>query len=356
MSKHVATNLTLDLTFLRRKASSLTLPILFLAKIVLLPCLAFGGMQATQTTAPGKSIDEQNNAQNNAPRDSSKQADAKQTEEDAPTGAHNTAATPAQRLDEAWSILATAVNDPKHTDLRIQALAACGTLGTNPRSAKYISKAMDDKDIDVRTAAILAAGQTHNRNLTTDLRTMLDDKEPQVAFAAALTLWEMKDRSGEDILIAVVDGDRSANATAVNGARQGVGRSLRHPGMLARMAGLQGAAMLLGPFGFGITAYEYLHKNGADTSRVAAIEKLAEQKNQPIRHSLIEALGDNDLSVRAAAAKALGGYHERPVADALFQSFADPKAPVRLTAAAAYINSTQTGAVEKRTTGLATHK
>ncbi len=348
MSKHVV----IDVSFLCRKASPLALPAFMLAQIILLPCLAFGGMQAAQTAAPGKSIDEQNNAS----QDSSKQPDTKQTEEDLPTGAHNANATPAQRLDEAWSMLSTAVSDPKHTDLRIQALAAYGTLGANPQSAKYISKAMDDKVIDVRTAAILAAGQTHNRNLTTDLRTMLDDKEPQVAFAAALTLWEMKDRSGEDVLIAVVDGDRSANATAMNGVRQGVGRSLRHPRTLARMAGLQGAAMLLGPFGFGITAYEYLHKNGADTSRVTAIKRLAEQKNQPIRHSLIGALGDKDLSVRAEAAKALGSYHERPVEDALFQSFTDPKAPVRLTAAAAYINSVQAAPAKKRATGLPIHK
>ena len=271
-----------------------------------------------------------------------------QSPDDQPAPAHNPNATPAQRLDEAWNMLNAATSDPKHADLRIQGIAALGTLGTNPIAMKKIAAAMDDKELDVRTAAILAAGQTGNRNLTTDLRTMLDDKEPQVAFAAAVTLWKMNDRSGEDILVAVVDGDRSANPTLVNGTRHNLSRSLRHPSELARIGALQGTAMLLGPFGFGITAYEYMRKNGGDSSRVTAIEQLSQEKTAPIRQTLVAALGDKDLAVRAAAAKALGAYHERPVSDALFAVFTDPKSPVRLTAAAAYINSVQPAPAVRR--------
>ena len=273
-----------------------------------------------------------------------------QTADDLPPPVHNPNATAAQKTDEAWSMLSTAVTDPKHTDLRIQALAALGNLGANPRSIKKIIVAMDDKDLDVRTAAILAAGEAHSRNLTTDLRTMLDDKEPQVAFAAAITLWKMNDRSGEDILIAVADGERSANPTMVKGTRHNIARSLRHPGELARFGAIQGAVMLLGPFGFGITAWDYVRKNGGDSARVTAIEQLASQKNGPIRQELVNALGDKDLAVRASAAKALGQYHDRSVSNDLFALFTDPKPPVRLTAAAAYINSTLPPAPRTKTT------
>ena len=76
----------------------------------------------------------------------------------------------------------------------------------SPRSEKMITDAMADPDVDVRTAAALAAGQTKDRNLTTPLRNLLDDNEPQVVFTAATTLWKMGDKSGEDILMAVVDG------------------------------------------------------------------------------------------------------------------------------------------------------
>jgi hypothetical protein len=149
----------------------------------------------------------------------------------------------------------------------------------------------------------------------------------------------MNDRSGEDILTAVVDGERSAKTGVVNGAMHTAHEDLHNPSTLARIGALQGASMLLGPFGFGITAYEYLHKNGSDSARALAVEQIAQENTAPIRDELVAALEDKDPGVRAAAAKALGGYRDKAVAEALANLFYDPKLPVRLTAAAAYLRS-----------------
>ncbi len=249
--------------------------------------------------------------------------------------------SPSIDTDTAWSLLTSAATNNKHADLRMQGLAALGALGSSPRAASLISEAMKDPDVDVRTAAILAAGQTKNRSFLTPLRTLLDDREPQVAVAAASTLWKMGDHSGEDILIAVADGERKASAGLVDSARHTVSNDLHNPSTLARIGALQGASMLLGPFGFGITAYEYIHKNGGDSARTLAIELLAEQKTRPIHDELISALTDKDVGVRAAAVKALGEYHDAPTAAAIANVFYDPKPPVRLTAAAAYLRATQ---------------
>jgi HEAT repeat protein len=247
----------------------------------------------------------------------------------------------AQNTQEAWDMLTNAANDPKHADVRVQALAALGTLGVNAQAETLIVAAMKDPDVDVRTAAVLAAGQTKNRNLTTPIRNMLDDKEPQVVFASATTLWKMNDRSGEDILIAVVDGDRKATAGLKDSATHTMSKDLHSPSALARIGALQAGSMLLGPFGIGITAYEYARKNGGASARVTAIEQISQEKTNPIRANLISALGDKDPAVRAAAAKALGtNYRDKEVSDALLPVFDDTKKPVRLTAAAAYINST----------------
>lgn len=247
--------------------------------------------------------------------------------------------TPEQDRDEAWGMLTTAFGDSKHAELRIQALAALGTLGANERSEKMIREGMDDADVDVRTAAVLAAGQTRDRNLTNALRDKLDDKEPQVSFAAAITLSRMGDRSGEDVLAAVVNGDRKAKSGVVSSSMHTMNKDFHDPASLAKIGALQGASMLLGPFGFGITAYEYMRKNGGDSARVTAIEELAKVKTNPIREELVEALTDKDPAVRAAAAKALGEYHDQEVQKALLNLFTDPKDPVRLTAAAAYLRS-----------------
>ena len=100
--------------------------------------------------------------------------------------------------------------------------------------------------------------------------------------------------------------------------------------------------MLLGPFGFGITAFEYLHQSGGDLSRVSAIEEISQERIEPIHKELLAALGDKDLTVRAAAAKALMEYHDKATSDAVYALLADPKQPVRLTAAAAYLRTTGT--------------
>jgi HEAT repeat protein len=256
--------------------------------------------------------------------------------------AEDTAAAPsliqnaAERKRTASSMLQDAVTDDKHPQTRIQALAALGLL-RSPDSERMIGNAMLDADVDVRTAAALAAGQTRDPNLTTSLRNLLDDKEPQVAFTAALTLAKMGDRSGEDILMAVVDGDRRTQAGVLHGTEHKISRELHNPAKLAKLGATQGAAMLLGPFGFGITAIEFMRQSGGDAARAAAIEQIAQEKTEPIHRELLDALKDKDPGVRAAAAKVLVDYHDQETQDAIYSLLLDPKDPARLTAAAAYL-------------------
>lgn len=268
-----------------------------------------------------------------------KQGEAAGDDLDAPAATLSMTSTPEDRIHEAWTILSDAAGDTKHTQRRIQALAALGML-RSPRSEKMIEDAMGDPDVDVRTAAALAAGQTKDRDLTTGLRNLLDDKEPQVEFTAAMTLWKMGDRSGEDLLMSVVDGERSAGPTLMHGTGQKINRDLHDPGKLARLGAMQGAAMLLGPFGFGITAFEYMHKSGGNLARVSAIEQISQEKTEPIHRELVAALADKDPTVRAASAKALVEYQDNATSMALYALFIDPKFPVRLTSAAAYLRTT----------------
>ena len=297
--------------------------------------LSFSPRFVFAQTAPKPSADQSQSQSTDASTQQGSQDGAVVPGPDQPNGN-----TPEDNKQWAWKILTAANDDHKHSDVRIQGLAALGLLGDYSRSMKMILDSFNDPDVDIRTAAVLAAGETKAASATTDLRKMLDDAEPQVAFAAATTLWKMNDRSGEDILIAVVDGERRANATLRNGTMHTVNRDLHHPSDLARIGALEGATMLLGPFGFGITAVEYMRKNGGDSARVAAVEQVAQNHTAPIREKLIAALKDKDVAVRAAAAKALAGYHEPDVAPALAEDFPDPKTPVRLTAAAAYLMST----------------
>jgi hypothetical protein len=268
---------------------------------------------------------------------------------DEPAPALPSAKTPQEREGAAWTLLQNAVNDAKHSQTRIQGLAAVGLLRC-PESQKFIADAMGDPDVDVRTAAALAAGQSNDRNLTTDLRNLLDDKEPEVVYTAAMTLWKMGDKSGEDILMSVADGDRSSSASTMHGTGHKLNRDLHDPAKLAKLGAIQGAYMFLGPFGYGITAYNFIHQSGGDLSRAAAIEQISQERIEPVHKELIAALGDKDPTVRAAAVKGLMEYHDSATQTAVYALLADAKQPVRLTAAAAYLRTMGTAGPEKTTT------
>lgn len=248
-------------------------------------------------------------------------------------------------VDSAWGMLTTAAH--KAVQTRIVALAALGTMGTNPQAAKLIAEGMKDPELEVRLAAILAAEQTKNRALWPAIHERLSDSEPQVVFTAAATLWKMGDRSGENVLMAVADGERKANPSLMHGARNDVNKELHNPGALAELGATSGASLLLGPFGFGVGAVRYMIKSGADPARASAVTLLAQSQAPGIRDELIDALKDKDAAVRAAAAKALGQRHDPEAVEPLGQLFSDKKLPVRLTAAAAYINCSRPGPVHR---------
>jgi len=253
--------------------------------------------------------------------------------------------TTAPSVHTAWGILTTAIHKPTQT--QIVTLAALGTMGSDPRAAALIRESMNSTELEVRVAAIVAAGQTKNRALIPALRERLKDPEPQAEFSAAVTLWKMSDHSGEDFLRSVATGDSSAKPTLMHGARNDVNREMHDPQAMATLGATTGASILLGPFGFGVKAFEYMLKSGSDPARVAAIDLLAQSHVPGLDAELIQALSDKDQAVRAEAAKALGQRHVASAMKPIGALLNDPKLPVRLFAAAAFINCSHGAAAPK---------
>jgi hypothetical protein len=257
----------------------------------------------------------------------------------ASTVAQPVAETPAETIKRCWQLLTDSVQDAKHTENRTQALNALSSLGWSTRADELIAAAMKDPNLDVRTAAILAAGKTKSHSLIEPVRKLLDDAEPQVVFSAATTLWkQFADKSGEDILAAIAAGDRKANPSLIHGAEHDISRTLHSPSALEKIGVVTGAGLVLGPFGFSVSAVEYARKNGADSGRIQAIDLLAEDKTEGVRDQMKSALDDKDPGVRAAAVKVLGNFHRSQDSKAIATLLDDPRLPVRLAAAAAYID------------------
>ena len=257
----------------------------------------------------------------------------------ASTVAQAAAETPAETTKRCWQSLTDSVQDAKHTETRMQALNALSSLGWSARADGLIAAAMKDPNLDVRTAAILAAGKAKSHSLIEPVKKLLDDTEPQVVFAAATTLWkQFADKSGEDILAAIAAGDRKANPSLIHGAEHDISRTIHSPSALEKIGIVTGAGLVLGPFGFSVSAVEYARKNGGDSARIQAIDLLAEDKTEGVRDQMKSALDDKDPGVRAAAVKVLGNFHRPQDSKAIATLQDDSKLPVRLAAAAAYID------------------
>lgn len=244
-------------------------------------------------------------------------------------------ATPSQINTDAWNILDKEASEKK-TDTLVIVVAALGDLGGEPKAQKMLLEAVDSSDQDVRIAAIAAMGQTKNSIFVPTLRKLLDDPKPQVAFTSASTLWSMGDHSGQDLLFAVVEGDRKGNSGMLGGAIHQANKDVHSPTELAKMT----APFFLGPFGIGIAAYNYLHKAGGDSPRVIAAELIAQNKTPEVRKELVDALEDKDQEVRLTAARMLGDFQDPGLAENLIPLFLDSKPAVRITAAAAAIRLT----------------
>jgi HEAT repeat protein len=255
----------------------------------------------------------------------------------------------APSVDEAWSQINTAL-DAKSVDTQLQAIAALGLMGNSPKAFTLLSARFDNKEVDVRVASIVAAGETKNPNFTTALRSLLDDAEPQVALAAASTLWKMNDHSGEDVLVAIARGERKAEGGFFTTGMHHANRTLHNPLALAKLGAIQATSILLPPVGIGLGAFHYMKGEGGLSPRVVALEQFAQDHTDFVRSELIAATTDKDTGIRLAAAEELAKYRGPEVVKALGNLFGDSKPAVRLIACGSYIRVNMPDAKPARAT------
>ncbi len=250
---------------------------------------------------------------------------------------------PAVVIAECWSRLESSLTGTKNTDTRIASLTALSLLGGDPHAEELVRNAMDDIDVDVHLAAIVAAGEMSKSkgsrgDLPGELRQQLSDSDPKVAFTAASTLWKMDDPSGEDILAAVAEGERSAEYSMLKSSEHSASRTLHSPAALAKIAAQQTMVLLVPPVGIGMGAYGYLKGTaGGISPQITAITQLEKEHTQPVKIALIAAAKTKDPGARMAAAEALSKFSGDDTEDALRGLFTDSKEGVRLTSSAAYI-------------------
>jgi HEAT repeat protein len=252
----------------------------------------------------------------------------------------------------AWQMLKDALADSKTQSrpARLDAVAALGTLSEFEPAQKLLRDSAADPDRYLRFAAVAAMGASKAKIFIPDLRTALEDKAPEVSFAAAVGLWKMHDHTGENVLYGVLAGDRKVKQGVVGSGLHDADQDLHTPSKLAEIGAEQGAYALLGPVGFGVDAFRMTRKaSDGNNARVLTATLLADDCSQATMQQFLDALGDRDYRVRAAAARELGAYQGKQVTDALQDAFSDRKPSVRLMAAASYIRASSPAPAKPRT-------
>jgi HEAT repeat protein len=245
-----------------------------------------------------------------------------------------------QPLDHAWQILDGGLHDSNPAK-RVQAVTAMGIMRPHPKSVTMVESAFEDKDYSIRQAACNALGQMKSRQSIPKLHEALNDKAPEVVFAAAKTLYDLGDPTGREVLVAILLGDQADSSGFFQGSMHDMRAKMHDPKGLVLIGVKEGAGVFLGPAGAGIGVAQGLLKDANASGKTVAAALLAEDKTQEALKAIWEALGDKNWTVRAAAARALSLAGRTEAFTAIAALLDDKKEEVQYSAAAAVIRLKQ---------------
>jgi HEAT repeat protein len=251
-----------------------------------------------------------------------------------------------QPLDHAWKILGDGLHDSNPVK-RMQDVAAMGIMHPDAKSVALVQSAFDDKDYSERQAGCNALEQMKSRQSIPKLHEMLNDKAPEVVFAAAKALFSMNDPTGRQVLVAVVLGDQADSSNFFNSSMHDMKQKMHDPKGLVLIGVKSGAGVFLGPASMGIPVAEGLLKDSSASGKTVAVALLAKNADAETLQALNEALGDKNWTVRAAAARALALNDETEALGKITPLLDDTRVEVQYSAAAAVIRLKQSPAARK---------
>lgn len=243
-------------------------------------------------------------------------------------------------IDNSWKTLDRGLHDSNPAK-RVQAVTAMGIMRPHPKSVALVESAFDDKDYSVRQAACVALDQMKGRQSIPKLHDALNDKAPEVIFAAAKALYDLGDPTGREVLVAVLLGDQADSSNFFKISMHDMRAKMHDPKALALIGVKETAGAFLGPAGAGVGVAEGLLKDANASGKTVAAALLASDKNPDAIKAIREALGDKNWTVRAAAARALALAGSTSDFDTIAGLLDDKKEEVQYSAAAALIRLKQ---------------
>jgi HEAT repeat protein len=244
--------------------------------------------------------------------------------------------TPSNR-DRARRYLDDSLKD-KNPDTRKHAVQALGLVSAREPYLSQLEAMLDDKDVEVRLAAITSLVDLKSSRTVPALRKALDSDVPEVSFAAAKALWTLKEPLGRKALISVLSGDTKTSSGFITKQKRDALRMLHTPKTMFLFALQQGTNFVPVPgLGAGISSLQGILSDPSVSGRAATAILLSTDKGPEVLQALRDALADNDWSVRAAAVHAIALRNDPALESDLVPLLEDKKEAVRVRAAAGYL-------------------
>lgn len=249
--------------------------------------------------------------------------------------APSTAALPIET--QARDIIERAVKD-KNPDTRKQAATALSLGGPREPFVSQLDSMLDDKDVEVRLAAVSSLADLKAKPTLAALRKALNDDVPEVGFAAAKALYGRNDPAGKAALLSVLSGETKVASGFITKQKRDAIRMMHTPRPLIMFALKQGIGFAPVPgLGEGISSMQGILSDPGVSGRALAALLLGKEKDVATLQALREGLMDKDASVRAAAVHSLALRNDPVLQPDLVPLLDDRKESVRLRAATGYL-------------------
>jgi HEAT repeat protein len=213
--------------------------------------------------------------------------------------------TPAARDKQCQDILDKALKD-KNPETRKQAAIALSLVGSIEPYPSQLESLLDDKDVEVRLAAIASLTDVKNDRTVPALHKALNDDVPEVSFAAARSLFALNDPDGKNALLSIVSGESKADSGYFAKQKRDALRMMHMPKTMFLFAVRTGASIAPVPgLGAGVSSMQALLSDPAVSGRAAAVLLLEKDKDAQTLSAQKDALQAKEWSVRAAGVETI---------------------------------------------------
>lgn len=235
-------------------------------------------------------------------------------------------------------------------DTRKQAVVALSLASDRGPLMPLLLGMADDKDVQVRLALVASLAEVKTKAAIDALHKALEDPVPEVSFAAAKALYNLKDPAGKQALMAVVQGESKTASGYITSEMRTALRMMHTPTTTLMYAMREGVGFVPVPgLGQGIASMQAILTDPGTSGRAAAVLLLGKDNDPAILPALRDALSDKNWTVRAAAVHSIALRNDPALKKDLDPMIQDSKEGVRLRVAAALLRLSAIEAARPRT-------